>query len=101
MTQMIKVNSDIEDHLHRAVNMAAIAVKLAEDVFEDTAESLGGLPKTYFMHDQDVDTLLFSIIDAHAQIREAWDLFTGVSDDDAPAPAVAEAAAANGKAVQS
>ena len=86
----INVNSDIEDALHRAVNMSSIAVTLAEMAFADTAESLGGLPKTYFMHDQDVDTLMFSIIETHAQIREAFDLFT-LPDDDAPAPALAEA----------
>jgi hypothetical protein len=85
-------NSDIEDALHRAFNMSSIAVTLAENAFAHTAESLGALPKTYFMHDQDVGTLLFSIIEAHAQIREAFDLFTGISsDDNAPAKAVAEA----------
>jgi hypothetical protein len=44
--------------------------------------------------------LLFTLYEAHAQTREAWDLFTGVSDDDAPEKA-AEAADANGRAVQS
>ena len=87
----IKVNSNIEYALHRAVNMSSIAVTLAESAFASTAESLGGLPKTYFMHDQDVDTLLFSIIEAHAQAREAFDLFT-LPHDDAPAKA-AEATA--------
>jgi hypothetical protein len=95
-----RTNSDIEDALHRAVKMSSIAVTLAEKAFADTAESLGGLPKTYFMHDQDVDTLLFSIIEAHAQAREAFDMLVA-PDDDAPAKAVAEAADANGRAVQS
>jgi hypothetical protein len=71
--------------------MSSVAVTLAERAFKHTAESLGGPPKTFFMHDQDVDTLLFTLYEAHAQVREARDLFTGVSDDDAPAKAVAEA----------
>jgi hypothetical protein len=68
-------------------------VTLAERSFKHTAEDLGGLPKTYFMHDQDVDTLLFTLYEAHAQVRTAWDLFTGVSDDDAPAETIAPTAA--------
>ena len=65
LQQMAKIDSgsDIEFTLDRAFHMSSIALTLAERAFAQTAESLGGLPKTYFMHDQDVDTLLFSIID--------------------------------------
>ena len=86
-----KIDSDIESVLDHAFHMSSIALTLAERAFAHTAESLGGLPKTYFMEDQDVDTLLFSIIEAHAQIRDARDQYCGISDDDAPAKAVAEA----------
>ncbi|SIN83044.1 hypothetical protein SAMN05443247_00035 [Bradyrhizobium erythrophlei] len=109
MAQMIKVNSDIEDHLHRAVNMAAIAVTLAEKVlnvyehygdaeYHEKRRKEGCEP--IFIHEQDEGTLLFALYEAHAQIRTAWDLFT-LPDDDAPAETVAEAADANGKAVLS
>jgi hypothetical protein len=83
--------SDLEDTIYRAFHMSSVAVTLAEKALKHTAESLGGLPNTYFVHPQDVDTLLFSLYEVRAQIREAYDLFTGVSDDNAPAKAVAEA----------
>jgi hypothetical protein len=92
MKRASTLDSDIEFTLDRAFHMSSIALTLAERAFAHTAESPGGLPKTYyFMHDQDVDTLLFSLIEAHAQIRDARDQYCGTSDDDAPAKAAAEA----------
>lgn len=99
----ITVNSDIEDALHRAVNMSSIAVTLAEkalnvyehygDVEYHEKRRKEGCPYgTYIIHEQDEGTLLFSVYEAHAKIREAWDLFTGVTDDNAPAETVAETA---------
>ena len=100
---MIRGNSDIEDALHRAFNMSSIAVTLAEKAFkvyehygdvayhEKRRQEAPGHYDTYVIHDQDVGTLLFTLYEAHAQTREAWDLFTGVSDDNAPEPAVVEA----------
>jgi len=92
-------NSDIEDALHRAFNMSSIAVTLMEKAFkvyehygdaayhEKRRQEAPGPYGTYVIHKQDEGTLLFALYETHAQIREAWDLFTGVSDDDAPAPA--------------
>jgi hypothetical protein len=106
MAKMIKVNSDIEDALHRAFNMSSIAVTLAEkalnvyDHYGDVAyhekrrQEAPSPYGTYVIHKQDEGTLLFALYEAHAQIREAWDLFTAVTDDDdAPAETVAEATA--------
>jgi hypothetical protein len=91
LKQAAKMDSDIEPALDHAFHMSSIALTLAERAFAHTAESLGGLPKTYFMEAQDVDTLLYSLIEAHAQIRDARDQYCGISGDDAPAKAVAEA----------
>jgi hypothetical protein len=108
----ITVNSDIEDALHRAVNMSSILVTLAEKVlrvyehygdkeYHDKRRKEGYRScEPLYINRDDEGTLLFALYETHAQIREAWDLFTGVSDDDVPAP-VAEAADANGRAVQS
>jgi hypothetical protein len=97
-------NSDIEDALHRAFNMSSIAVTLAEkalkvyehygdvEYHEKRRQEAPGPYGTYEISKQDEGTLLFALYEAHAQIRTAWDLFTGISDDDAPAPAVAKAA---------
>jgi hypothetical protein len=85
--------------------MSSIAVTLAEkalNVFEhygDVAYHEQRRKEGYrscepiFISQQDEGTLLFALYEAHAQIREAWDLFTGGSDDDAPAETVAEATA--------
>jgi hypothetical protein len=35
-----------------------------------------------FINRDDEGTLLFALYETHAQIRTAFDLFTGVSDDD-------------------
>jgi len=98
-----QTNSDIEDALHRAFNMSSIAVTLAEkalNVYEHYGDVAyhekrrredPGPYGTYIIHKQDEGTLLFALYEAHAQIREAYHMFTGISDDDAPAPAVAEA----------
>jgi hypothetical protein len=102
MARMIKVNSDIEDALHRAVNMSSIAVTLAEKVlkvydhygdvaYHEKRRKEGRSCEPIFIDEQDEGTLLFSLYEAHAQIRVAWDLFTGGTDDDAPELAVAEA----------
>jgi hypothetical protein len=104
MARMIKVNSDIEDALHRAVNMSSILVTLAEKAL-NVYEHYGDAEyherrrkegyrscEPIFIHAQDEGTLLFALYETHAQIREAWNLFTGVTDDDAPAKA-AEATA--------
>jgi hypothetical protein len=99
----INVNSDIEDTLNRAFHMSSIAVALAERVFKvfehygDTAyherrrQEAPGPYDTYLIHNQDVDTLLFTLYEAHAKAREAFDMLTAPDDDDAPAKA-AEAA---------
>jgi hypothetical protein len=97
----IEVNSDIEDHLHRAVNMSSILVTLAEKVLQvydhygdaeyherRRKEGYRNCEPLYISR-QDEGTLLFALYETHAQIRTAFDLFTGVSDDDAPAPAAA------------
>jgi hypothetical protein len=109
MTQMIPVNSDIEDHLHRAANMASILVTLAEKVFVDEhygdaeyhdkrrKEGYRSCEPLYINRD-DEGTLLFALYETHAQIREAFNLFTGFDDDGVP---LAEAADANGRAVRS
>jgi hypothetical protein len=93
----IEVNSDIEQALHRAFNMSSIAVTLAEkalNVYEhygdvayhEKRRQEGYSCEPIFISQQDEGTLLFALYEAHAQIREAFDLFTGVSDDDdAPA----------------
>jgi hypothetical protein len=90
-------DSDIEQALHHAFQMSSIAVVLAEKAFEvykhygDVAyhekrrQEAPGPYGTYVILNQDVDTLLFTLYETHAQIRAAFDLFTGVSDDDAPA----------------
>jgi hypothetical protein len=100
----INVNSDIEDALHRAFNMSSIAVTLAEKALQ-VYEHYGDAEyhekrrkdgyrscEPIFIHEQDEGTLLFALYETHAQIREAFDLFTGISADDAPAETVAEAA---------
>jgi hypothetical protein len=102
-------DSDIEDHLHRAVNMATIAVTLAEKVFVDPhygdqeyherGRKEGRTCEPVFINEQDEGTLLFSLYETAYQIRTAFDLFT-LPDDDASAETVAEAADANGKAVR-
>ena len=101
---MAKINnSDIEDALHRAVNMASILVTLAEKALQ-VYEHYGDAEyhekrrkegyrscEPIFINRDDEGTLLFALYETRAQIRTAFDLFTGVSDDDAPAKA-AEAA---------
>jgi hypothetical protein len=95
-------NSDIEDHLHRAVNMSSILVTLAEKVlkvyehygdvaYHEKRRREGRSCEPIFIDEQDEGTLLFSLYETAYQIRTAFDLFTGVSDDDAPEQAVAEA----------
>jgi hypothetical protein len=103
MTQMIKVSSDVEDHLHHAVNMSAIAVKLAEEVLEvhkhygdkeyhDRRRKEGYSCEPLYISRQAEGTLLFALYETHAQIREAFNLFTGFDDDGVPlAETVAEA----------
>ena len=103
MAKMIKVNSDIEDALHRAFHMSSIAVGLAEkalnvydhygdvEYHERRRREAPGPYGTYLIHNQDVDTLLFTLYEAHAKAREAFDMLTAPDDDDAPAKA-AEAA---------
>src|SRR5260370_42666874 len=108
---MAKINnSDIEDALHRAVNMASILVTLAEkalQVYEHYGdaeyhekrrkEGYRSCEPLYINRD-DEGTLLFALYETHTQIREAVNLFTGFDDDGVP---LAEAADANGKAVPS
>jgi hypothetical protein len=84
--------------------MSSIAVTLAEkalnvyDHYGDVAyherrrQEAPSPYGTYVIHKQDEGTLLFALYEAHAQIRQAWDLFTGISDDDDP-PAKAAAGA--------
>jgi hypothetical protein len=94
--------SDLEDTLHRAVNMASILVTLTEEAlnvyehygdaeYHERRRKEGYPSEPRYISQQNEGTLLFALYETHAQIRTAWDLFTGISDDDAPAPAVAEA----------
>jgi hypothetical protein len=98
---------DLGDTLERAVHMSSIAVTLMEKAFNvyehygdkeyhEKRRQEGRSCETYLIHDQDEDTLLFSLYEAHAQTRAARDLYCGTPDDDAP-----EQADANGRAVQS
>jgi hypothetical protein len=94
--------SELEVTLISADHMADITVTLIEKAFEvykhygDVAyhEKRRREPKdpcgTYIIHEEDEDTLLWSLYETRAKIREARDLFCG-TDDDAPAKAVAEA----------
>jgi hypothetical protein len=103
MTQMIKVNSDLEDHLHRALNMASIAVKLAEDVLQvhehygdaeyhdrRRKEGYRSCEPIYINRDEE-GTLLFALYETAYQIRTAFNLFTGFDDDGVPLAETAEA----------
>jgi hypothetical protein len=62
---------DIEDTLDQAFHMSSIAATLAERAFgnKKAQENLTGRPDAYFVPEQDVDTLLFALYEAHAQIR--------------------------------
>jgi hypothetical protein len=97
--------SDLEDTLTRAVNMASIAVTLMEEKVFDVYAHYGDKeyherrrresPRpygTYTIHEQDVETFMWTIYELHAQIRSARDQFCG-TDDDAPVQAAAEATA--------
>jgi hypothetical protein len=95
MNQISKAaDSDIEDVLHRAVNMSSIAVTLLEKAL-NVYEHYGDAEyherrrkegyrscEPIFINRDDEGTLLFALYETHAQIRTAFDLFTGVSDDD-------------------
>src|SRR5260370_11609307 len=99
----IEVNSDIEDALHRAVNMASILVTLTEEALQvykhwgDAEYHERRRKEGYrscepiFINRDDEGTLLFALYETRAQIRTAWDLFT-LPDDDAPAQAAGTAA---------
>jgi hypothetical protein len=108
MTQMIEVNSDIEDALYRAASMSSILVTLLEktlQVYEHWGDAEyhakrrkeGYSCEPIFIHPYDEGTLLFALYETNAQIRTAWNLFTGFDDDGVP---LAEAADANGRAVR-
>src|SRR5260370_9555047 len=87
---MAKINnSDIEDALHRAVNMASILVTLAEkalQVYEHYGdaeyhekrrkEGYRSCEPLYINRDNE-GPLLFALYDTHTQIRESFNLFTG------------------------
>jgi hypothetical protein len=88
--------SDLEDTLNRATNMASIAVTLMEGKVFDVYAHYGdkeyherrrrespGPYGTYTIHEQDVETFMWTIYELHAQIRSARDQFCG-TDDDAP-----------------
>jgi hypothetical protein len=93
--------SDLEDTLNRAFHMSSIAVTLMEKVFnvyehygdaayhERRRQEAPSPYGTHVIHEQDEGTLLFALYEAHAQIREARDLYLGAPDDDAPAQAEA------------
>ena len=95
MTKII-VNSDIEDALHRAVNMSSILVRLAEEALQ-VYEHWGDAEyherrrkegyrscEPIFINRDKEGTLLFALYETHAQIREAFNLFTGFDDDGVP-----------------
>jgi hypothetical protein len=94
---------NLEDTLERAVHMSSIAVTLMEKAFnvyehygdvawhERRRQEAQGPYGTYIIHEQDEGTLLWTVYEAHAQIREARDLYLGTPDDDAPEQAQAEA----------
>ena len=104
MTDTAKTTIDLEDTLNRAFHMSSVAVTLMEKAFkvyehygdvayhERRRREAPGPYGTYIIHEQDEGTLLFSLYEAHAQIREARDLYLGTPDDDAPEQAQAEAA---------
>jgi len=80
--------SDIEDTLNRAVNMSSILVTLLEkalNVYEHYGDAeyhekrrKEGCPYgTYVIHNHDEETLLWSVYEMHAQIREARDQYCG------------------------
>jgi hypothetical protein len=70
-TRAPETKPDIEDTLDQAFHMSSIAATLAEGVFgnKKTHRDLIGRPDAYFVPEQDVDTLLFALYEAHAQIR--------------------------------
>ena len=86
--------SDLDDTLNRAVHMSSIAVTLMEKAFdvyahygdaahhEKRRKEAPGPYGTYVIHNQDVDRLLWTIYEVHAQISAARDQFVGISDDD-------------------
>jgi hypothetical protein len=95
-------HGDLEDTLNRAFHMTSIVVTLLEKAFnvydhygdvayhEKRRQEAPGPYGSYVIHEQDEATLLWAVYEAHAQVREARDLFTGAPDD-APAETVAEA----------
>jgi len=68
---------DIEDSLDRAFHMSSVAVTLAETIFSGKAsDNIGDLPNnTYLISQWEIDRLLFTIYEAHAQIRVSRDQY--------------------------
>jgi hypothetical protein len=96
--------SDIEDTLNRAFHMSSIAVMLLEkalNVYEHYGDKAYHEKRrkdpspygTYLIHKQDEGTLLWSVYEAHAQIREARDQFVAAADNKGPQATAGEIAA--------
>ena len=67
---------DIEDALDGAFHMSSVAATLAETIFSGKAsDSIGDLPNTYLISQWEIDRLLFTLYEAHAQIRESRDQY--------------------------
>jgi hypothetical protein len=82
-------DSDLEDALNRAVNMSSILVTLLEkalNVYEHYGDKAYHEERrkdpspygTYLIHKQDEETLLWSVYETQAQIRDARDQYCGL-----------------------
>jgi hypothetical protein len=79
-TRAPETKPDIEDTLDQALHMSSIAATLAERAFENKKahENLTGRSDAYFVSEQDVNTLLFALYEAHAQIRLSRHRYLGL-----------------------
>jgi hypothetical protein len=67
--------SDLETDFNSAVRMAHIAATLMEDNLsnQETLLTVTGLPNTYYINAEDVDSMLYAIYETLDQIRSLRD----------------------------